>query len=348
MKTEKPIIYINPCHGNEPYILGALIADGVAQKLRERDGVEPLLVVPHLYGERQEQIISGLGLSAKIHLDKRLGEFYQPLLFQNNDFAAHLSNLVSQQKQVQEETRKHLYDTYGKIFSEINIASRISSSAPAWYAFPTIISELLTRTAQEEELCRTFPLRTLEQAIFIMENVEQNISAFFIPAYHTFSYDGKRVPHQKEISTPPLKPEPKINADKIPENSVYCMLSGTGSEIETMLQNARGLAEKGHHIIVPPWAGNTAFERRTPEIISNDNIVKVIGRAGWGTLWTCQVAGKDFEAVPYTPGDDPEIYFNLKTLQEVPMKQATEKQREMFGTLDGIEFVVEKIVGEII
>jgi len=350
------IIYVNPCHGNEPYILGTLIA----YNAREKSGKKPLIVIPHMYGERQRKIISEeLKISPEefaahnICLDEKLGQMHKQLLFSSNDFKGHLETAIKNQEAAQKAVTEHLKNNYGHVYFEVNIASRVTSGATrTYFAFPVIISELLERTVQEKELSKTFSAELLEPMIGIMKKVERSISMFFIPQYHTFSFDENRKPHEHEIATPPLKPVPKKSTEELHKNSMFCMLSGTDSEIQNVLKNAAKFKEIGYHIIVPPSAKDAdapkEYERRIlQDIISNKNLVKVMGRPGWGTLWLCQVGGKDFLPTSYTEGDDPEIYFNHKTLAKLPIALATARQEKDFGTLDGIAFVVDKIAKDL-
>ena len=70
----------------------------------------------------------------------------------------------------------------------------------------------------------------------------------------------------------------------------------------------------------------------------------VIGRAGWGTIWICQTTNTPFQHLSYTMGDDPEVIMNVRTLEEVDILKATTKQRENFESMNGIDFVAEKIL----
>ncbi len=342
------VIYVNPCHGNEPYILGTLIAYHTREKL----GRKNTIVIPHMYAGRQEKIISEeLNIKPEelaannICLDEKLGELHQQLLFGNNDFKGHLQATIRNHETVQKAVVGHLKNTYGDVYFEINAGSRVTSGATTAYsAFPIIVSELLERTLQDTELAEFFSPALLEPMLDIMKKTERGTCTFFIPQYNTFSYDRDRKPHAREVATPPLKPTPQKSTKDVPCNSVYCMLSGTDSEIKKVLENAQLFASFGRNIIVPPWAKDVPYDKQIlQDVVSHENLIKVMGRPGWGTLWLCQVSGKDFLSTPYTDGDDPEIYFNIRTLAKIPMAEATEWQKETFKTLDGIAFVVDKI-----
>jgi len=225
----------------------------------------------------------------------------------------------------------------------------VAGEGPVYYVFPVVYGELLQRSAQEPELAAAFGKAKLERCAEQMQSVDRKYQKTFIPSYHTFSFDETREPWLQEVPTPPLKPVPAEDTQEIPEGAVFCMLSGTESEIETILERARTLKQEGTPVLISEFGVETdEFPSAPTSVISNKNIAKVIARAGWGTIWTCQQAGVDFEPLPYSPGDDPEIYFNVKTLQKIPIQEATREQRATFGPdMDGISFVADTIMADL-
>ncbi|MFH1325770.1 MAG: hypothetical protein ABIH49_03315 [archaeon] len=344
-------ILVNLCHGNEPYILGTGIAQGVVERLQGND--DSRIIVPNLYGKRQERIMQEEGLlGEKVVLDKDLGEIYKPIIFADANFGINVKNILEKRKTTEQAVRDLIQERYGRVFLEVNVGAHFTSGEdiPVFLAYPSIYSELYQRTLEEPELIRHFNKSDLERLTTEMLKLDEEINTFFVPSHHMLSYDSSRKPFDREVSTPPLKKIPPVNKDVIPEDSVYVMLSGTGSEMENSLNIARELNDKGHHVFVPFWTPQELgreYERKSPEIISNPNLTKVVGRPGWGIIWTCQNAGTNFQALPYTPGDEPEIFFNVKTLESVPLLEETERQKQKFGTLDGISFVVDDIVKKI-
>ena len=128
-------IYVNPAHGNEPFILGALIAD----RIRTNETI----VMPHLYGQRQERILKEEGVSGEVILDSNLAEIVRPLVFSGGDFHSHLSALVEKRECVEQEVRRYLGNKYGLPDVEINTGSRFSAGHNVYYAFPYLFSELM-------------------------------------------------------------------------------------------------------------------------------------------------------------------------------------------------------------
>jgi hypothetical protein len=328
-------IFVNPVHGNEPYVLGGLIA----KELASRIGSDIPIVMPDLYGTRQKKILLEEGVEAI--LDPDLGGICRPMLFKAGQYDEHLDNLVSMRNTVEKKAKECLKDKDINALAELNIGSRISVGCEqAYYAFPCINSELLQYCINSD---LGFEDHKLERARDMMKSMEEGIIKFFIPSYNTLSFDKQRKKHSREISTPVMKPVYRRSEEDIPQNSVYLMISGTDSEVETVLRYANEIKNE-RNVIVSLSEHGKEFVQMSPHIISHPNIEKVFGRAGWGTIWMCQNADKKFEHLPYSKGDDPEIYFNIKTLESLPLAKATAQQRKEFGNQrEGIVYTANLI-----
>lgn len=330
-------IFVNPASGNEPFILGALIAQEYGK--HTSDSIQ--IIMPLFY-DRQAAIVQEHGIEAI--LDPELGNLFLPVLFQNGDFNQHVADVVAQREGAESAIRRYVKETYGSFDFEINTGSKIRVADEIYYAFPAAASQLFSYVIGEGGM--GFNQENLEHCLRMMERVELDFTAVFIPAVHTFSYDSHRSPVAKEISTPPLKPIPNPCTIQISPQSIYCMPSGTGSEVQTVLHRATVLTQQGYEILIPPWIHETSYRQEKPFVIAHENIVRVVGRAGWGTLWMCQQSNTAFEHVSYTLGDDPEIYFNIKTLEINPSLKATSLQKKSFSTQDGIAYVAAYIASQ--
>ncbi len=91
-----PVIFVNPAHGNEPYLLGIDIALEISDQLEKRGLTRPSVLVPLLYGQRQRNIIRDeFGERAdQVLLDEAAGTILQPILFGKGGYARHLEALV--------------------------------------------------------------------------------------------------------------------------------------------------------------------------------------------------------------------------------------------------------------
>ncbi|MBU1975937.1 MAG: hypothetical protein KKG59_06035 [Nanoarchaeota archaeon] len=336
------IILVNPGHGNEPYILGARIADKLASYIGMW-GSDCRIIMPDLYGDRQAQIIQSLDLDHELFMDDTLGKLAKPLVMQGS-YEDHLDALFFNSAGLEGDINNYLIQEYGLADIEINVGARWSAGFNLFWVFPYIFSELVDRSIPVD-----FGIapRKFEYIKHIAEKLEKDVDTFFVPSYNTFSFDTQRQPNPDEISTPPLKPVPPSDTRTIPQNSVYCMMSGTGSEVVTVIARGRELKLAGYHVIVPPWAPGDEFTKMDPGVITNPNVTKVVGRAGWGTMWLCQQTRKEFEPILYTPGDDPEIYFNIKTLEEISLQDGTALQKKQFVNMDGVDYVANQIMGKI-
>ncbi|MBL7051548.1 MAG: hypothetical protein ISS01_00500 [Nanoarchaeota archaeon] len=336
-------IFVNPTHGNAPFIIGTHIALEVERQL----GKEAEIVVPHINGERQEIILKDLGIEDKVKLDQGLKEFYDPLLMKAYGFDEHVRNLLGFRKSAEENIRRYLDENYGGFDLEINYGAKIVTEAEkSYYAFPAIFSEILMRSANNKFLSNIFNDRRLRACSNIMKEVEENFRFMFIPDYHTFSYI-ERIPFEKEIKTPPQQPLVRKFEGDVPENSMYFMLSGTGSDIESILEKAREFRKEGFNSIIPSWYDTEEFQKMNPRVISHSNVVQLYGRAGFGFIWDAQQVGKRVIHHPYGHGDDAEIYHNIKSLGSIDLLEATEIQRKKFGDMDGIKYIASRIVEDL-
>ncbi len=338
-------IFINPSHGNEPYILGANISKELSNTLADIQGFAPRIIMPDLYGTRQRKILQEekLFLNNMIINDK-IGLLSQPLLFKDADYGENLINFIEFRNRIETAVRNDLKKYSGSMI-EINTGSMFTSGYPSFFTYPISHTELFENSLQDPKLMRQINKNHLSLAADIMLDVEFEIDLFFIPSYSTFSYQKDRIPASDEVPTPPLKPLPNFCEDEIPEDSVYVMFSGTGTQADELSKTVESLQDVGYNIIMPFWINQELdVQRAGPEVINHKHLKEVYGRAGWGTIWTCQNAKTRFNHLPFCKGDEPEVYFNCKTLDTIPMLEATSGQEAQFGTLDGIKYTADKIL----
>lgn len=376
-RVGEKIIVVNPCHGNEPYILATDVALSI-NKLLEREGQpKARIVVPLTYGDRQENILreNFSGHSDEIFLDERLGDFYKEVLFQNGRFDEHLASLVVNQGRVQDLVMDYMSRSFtarslanGQISDfngrdvviDINAGSRFITHQDSYFVFPVLLSELLEETAKSDLPFNRDHLSAVQKAA---QDRESTYRAKYLPHIHTFSYQNEKYPKVGKEFTPPLK-HPVTSPPIVDEEGVYVMASGTGSEVDNVATSARDL---GLTVYRSPFINLDYGKAALPDIIYHPNIVAVFGRMGWGTGWITQQAEKPFIVVPYTAPDDPEIYFNIKTLRDKKLGMVYEGQRDIikqalalvgdireinqeiertYGTRNGIDYVARKIIDD--
>ena len=394
-REDSPVILVNPAHGNEPYILGTAIAKGVSDRLAQQGLGRAKIVVPLLYGDRQKRILMEENPDAAglIHYDEAFGEILRDVTFQNGDFSQHLrqinehyDDVQSMLKQrfsidAQDFTARSLGTNEIQTFSPRNVvaaidtASRVVVEAPQrYFAFPLLISELL-REAQKAEL--GFSGADTASLIEKMLRVESGYSQVFIPRINPLSYQYSEdlsaqpteVEGRSRVYTPAMKRDYHRTQGKVDEPGIYVMFSGTGSIAETTHKLIDAASQGGLKVYT-----NKEVEGATsvsPDVLTDENILAVLGRAGWGTGWQVQNLALPWFVAPYEKGDDPEIYFNNKTIEALKMGKVLtdadmtpDRLKEVikdfsvgmqrinqgiegeFGTLNGIDFMADAIASD--
>lgn len=377
-KDRENIIFVNPNHGNEPYILGVNIALSINQILRQNGYPEAEIVVPLLYPGRQEKILKEeFGVQAgRIHMDKDAGDLMQVTKFGQSQYADHLQKLSLYNVQLHEQVRDHLSRDFRvatlangetrefngrNVVLDINTGSRFPATDSSYFAFPVLLSDLLRETLKTD---LPFNKKLLEQVQKQAMDFEAGYKMRFIPETHTFSYQGSDFDGQGKEFTPPLK-HPITDPTKVDREGIYVMVSGTGSGVDYVMQSASDL---GLEVFHSPFISMETGTAMLPDVIYHPQIKAVFGRMGWGTGWICQQAEKPFIVIPHLPDDDPEIYFNLKTLEAARLGKIYEGQADVvrealsltgdikrlnnfvmrkYGTLDGVDYIANKIVSNL-
>ncbi|MBU0980979.1 MAG: hypothetical protein KJ709_09340 [Nanoarchaeota archaeon] len=335
-------IFVNPFFGNEPFVFGSRIANHVVGRFEE-EGQEAEVVLPHLYGERQQRILEEIGLD-HFKLDPEIARFYKRIILDDGDYRHHLEDISIYARGAQEAIRALMPD----IDIEINTGSRfmLGGGAATYYVFPYAFSQLLDRLSQTKALEDVVKNVDISGVKGLALEMEHDYDLVFIPSYNTLSFDDKRQPVPGEISTPPLRPLSSVVHEDIPEDSVYVMFSGTGADYERLQEQVEAYKGQGRNVITQPWVPVEDVMKLPPEVVAHENVAWVEGRAGFGTIWLCQQAGKVFTPLDYRRlpvPDDVEIYFNNQTLRHKGLLKATEEMKASFPTMDGIAFVGDKI-----
>lgn len=352
MKT----IFVNIAHGNEPYILGGSIGYGLGE-----------VIIPNIYKNRQLEILKRwVGNNPGVYLDDVSGSIIDKILF-HGDYADYISRVVANKKTVENELDYHLKDfeavsltgkrkRFRKIDIEINAGSPISTRYRSFYVFPGLHSEYASNSIIKYENVDSF--------VASVKETEERQQKIFIPKINSFSYFD-RAPVKNEISTPPLKSK-STNNQKI-ERGILVSLPGSMVMAKELIE-----ASKSSEVTIYHMAQDNrlpGFVTDNHEIIFNPNIMAVLARSGWGTLWLCQVAEKPIMCPIWKSTDDPEIYHNNITVEKFGLgviyekfnsdvlrkalskadsiKRLNESLYDEFGTLDGIRFVQEKISSDL-
>lgn len=350
-----PVLYANISHGNEPYILAASVGVSSGE-----------IVIPEVYPGWQQHTLRRWipqDLWNKVYLDREGGDILDAVLFRTN-YNDYVRRVATQQKNVGDSLAQHLKDFEAislagkrKRFRnpeiELNVGSPISTPIPrSFYLYPGLLSEYAENCPVSVEGIQEF-------ARIAKEN-ETRQEMVFISTINSFSYTS-REPVEKEVPTPPLKRKGYHNSPI--HEGIFASLPGSMILADELINAAKRADIEVYHL--PENKELPGREVRTHNVIFNPNIKAVLARAGWGTLWLCQVAEKPIITPARRDTDDPEVYhnnqtvdalglgvvyeeFSPKVIQEASTKvdkinQLNRILFERFGTLDGISFVQGRI-----
>lgn len=369
-------IVTNFAYGTGPYLRTTDLAIAVNDELEQRGHARFGIIVPWVYGERQKRVmLEEFATHEKNHpgeivLDAALGALLRSVFYANTTYEQALSKWVDSYKQVSDIAHRHLsgmidvetlsgekLQINGKdIVMELSRSPRVRFDvAPAYFTSFAYVGEILERTRGIKEI--DVPLDLLKKGIEAANWVEkdQRMRAIAWPA--TFAYLGEHTPRYRgEILVPPIAPPPKPNDDAI-DQGVFVTITGIPG-LERLYADAKRLGLKLYSNDTHTVAGST---RALPHIIPNKNMALQFARAGWSSIWISMISGTPLVVPDFDAKDDPEIYFNNRSVEELDLgvvfrgqsledilkktpriKESYRKMREAiltrWGTLDGNQY----------
>ncbi|MDE1861068.1 MAG: hypothetical protein KGH72_05140 [Candidatus Micrarchaeota archaeon] len=316
----------------------------VRDRLAEKGIGHVRILVPLMYGERQLKILSEEQHEDPfaIYLDEGFGKMLREVVFENGDFAQHLSRLNSRFDAVSGlvsnrfaidappiearslGTGSTVWIYPSDVIATIDTAARIPVPAPKrYFAFPTLTSEILAE-AQEQPGCLGFSRVDMEKVRARMAEMEAGYSQVFIPEVNSLSFkyaddlSGQPtvIEGRSRVYTPATKAEVAPTSGNVDIPGIYAMFSGTKATREQNLALVSHLRESGIAVYMPEW--ETTVQGAipiSPSVLPYRNIMAIFGRSGWGTGWQAQNLAKPWLVTPYHAGDDPEICFNNMTIE---------------------------------
>ncbi|HVT01299.1 MAG TPA: hypothetical protein VHE53_03660 [Patescibacteria group bacterium] len=399
-RTEgRPILVLNPGHGNEPYIMATAIGREVSKKFESAGLEKPILVMPLLYGDRQKRIIleENPNDASMIYFDEKFGDILKDIMFGSGDFGQHVAQVNAHYDEVDKMlnnrfninsesftarsavTQESAELSPKNIVGVIETGNKVSVKVPhRYYAFPEVLSRVLNESIKHPEL--GFSEADMKKLANRMIKVEAAYSQVFIPWVSTFSYQNAEdlstqpttVEGVSRTYTPAMKSDIAVTNGEV-EPGVYIMFSGTGSASEANKSLISAAHQAGIKAFAPPWENIEGAEKAPPSVMSDRNIQAIMGRSGWGTGWQAMQLEKPWLVTPYQRGDDPEIYFNNKTIEALKLGRLVGSEgisadelisaaqeispglaslniaiRQRFGTTDGIDYIADNIFKDLV
>ncbi len=390
----KPILVLNPGHGNEPYILATAIGREVSKRFASAGMEQPILVMPLLYGDRQKRILleENPNDASLLYYDEQFGNILKDIMFGAGDFKQHLTQVNTHYDEVEKmlnnrfhvdaqdftarsvATQESAELSPRNIIGVIEAGNRVPVKVPhRYFAFPEVLSRVLHESIKHPEL--GFSESDMRKLADRMMRVESAYSQVFVPWVSTFSYQDaanldaqpQSIDGRSRIYTPAMKSDiPKTEEEVDP--GVYIMFSGTGSAVDANRALIDAAHEAGIKAYTPPWETIEGTEKMPPTVMADENMLAIMGRSGWGTGWQAMQLEKPWLVAPYHEGDDPEIYFNNKTIEALKLGRVigsegisgdelrrtaqeispglhglNEVVRQRFGTTNGIEYIADHI-----
>jgi len=362
--------YINTtfAHGNGPYARDIDWAIEV-NNVREGRGLNRLpIVVPLVYGERQQRIMKEeIESNApnsflekhpdEIWLDQKQGEVLNKLMFKGKDYSKNLMLLAETYQKIEDETQRHL-DGKRKLENFVNseiaefdlrdaelqlgLNNRMQTGISNQFytaggAGP--FDEILERAISNPQI--NLDEESMKKALPIAKRIIENQKIIFSNDPGVFSYDSSRQKRDNEIFTPGFIHPPKPDYTELPGKGIYLLMTGIDGIRESGMYDA--VLDFGMKLFAPKFSINNLSESirnkvipLNPSQINNPNVVAQYARSGWSTVWLSQMAEKGFISPPYQQGDDPEMLFNEKGIVKLGL-----------GTIlrDEPQKVLEKAIG---
>lgn len=402
-----------PAAGNEPFLLAVAVAKKINEILKKKGVQPGKIVVPAtapnvktiLENEHRDDL-------GDVFLDLAYGQIVQKTLATQGNFRAHMEHVLGSHKQVDREIQQRFnknagsFDTYSFASAKNNvpldtanvvtldIAARfcLKDASSSHFIFPTLISELMEATREAKLGFDESDIVNFSKIMFELEKCYTNVfisklgtlsgthlsivpdSSSIEQRYRTLSTQQATVNGRTRIYTPGMGRGDLVDTSVLGADSVYAMFSGTGSAISETRTLAGAMVDEGQSVLVPEWVRDIPGSKSmTPSMIFDPRVKGVLARSGWGTLWKTMRAGKPFIAIPYRDGDDPEIFFNDKTVKRMGLggvlkpdmmspaavqnlirstaPNLAEINRltvEEFGTTDGVTYVAEIIAADVL
>ena len=381
----KKYIVTNFAYGTGTYLRTTDLAIAFNAEYEKQTRRRLGILVPWVYGEKQKRVmLEEFEEYEKKHpgeivLDAKLGALLKSVFYGDASYGEALSGWIKNAKAVSDEARKHLtglisgetlsgapvfFSGKESIVVELNRSPRVRYDiAPSYFTSFAYIGEILERSIDIKDIAVSEEL--FRAGIPVADWVEKNhcIHAIAYPA--TFSFlDGRGKRYETEVETPPIAPLPKVDTSKM-EKGVFVTVTGIPG-LERLYKEARELGLRLYSNDIKVVEGATWA---LPHVIGNPSMEFQFARAGWSSVWISMVTGTPLFVPEFDSNDDPEIYWNNKSVETLSLGRVyraeslqellndapklrgasgviCEEIKKRFGTLDGNQYCASLFVAD--
>lgn len=353
---------ILPAHGNAPYLLGARLLRNVAADI----------CIPDYYGETQRHILleEFPADADRIFLSGELGSLLKPLLLDQaltpdiDSFSRSVNQNVQRISTDLESMRRDGVDAVSLIgikkkFHGFNFC--LNTGLPVFSPVKQTFFAFVGKMSAIYE-CSPYQSPDIKALAEIWKRVESAFEKMFVPRLNSLAY--LKYDETGITFTPPFARPYPIDNENIPGNTTLVVVSGTGLDVEKLLQLTS--SHPANYVTLNDSPAQVLFERVPSTSWGNPNIVAVLARSGFGSIWQAMVNQKPIGVVRPRPQDDPEVFHNAKTVEwsgigvminddihaffgslsrlRAVIQKHLELDKQTFGTNNGIEFASQHLM----
>lgn len=345
-----------PAHGHAPYLLGVRLLQNVVDEI----------LLPDYYGDTQRKILleEFPADADRIFLSGEAGSLLQPLLLDQalapdiNSFSRSVHLNARPISAALEEMCRDGVESVSltgikKKFSRFDLA--LNTGLPVFSPVKRTFFAFVGKMSAIYD-CSPYQSEDIKSLAGIWKEIESAFEKTFVPRLNSLAYleyDANGL-----TFTPPFaRPYPVDNA-AIPSGATLVIASGTGLDVEKLLQLTA--SHPSNYVTLNDSPAQVPFARLPSASWGNPNIVAVLARSGFGSIWQALVNQKPIGVIRPRPQDDPEVFHNSKTVEwagigmtldgnvtplvdglprfSANLAAQMEMNIGMFGTLDGIEY----------
>jgi hypothetical protein len=347
-----------PAHGNAPYLIGINLLRDVTTDI----------CIPEYYGDKQLKILKKEfpDKVENIFLSKKMGRLLKPLLRYKTDsfntYALNVRENVERVSKTLEANYREGIDATSlsgtrKRFSKFDIALNtglpiISPVEPVFFAFVGKMSaiydyDLLRRQSDKTTFQHNVAFQ--RNVAFLSETwreIEKSFNGMFIPRLNSLYKLEEYYDRTGITFTPPFAQRYQPYNTSIRHGSILIVTSGARLDDEEKLRSLVASSPSPYVRLSEsrPITG-LSLPRVDSKSWGNSNIVAVLARGGFGTIWQALINQKPIGILKAIPEDDPEIFHNAKTVEDAHIGKILDtKMDSLTGNLPQYLFAIQTLL----